>query len=155
MTLPETFWRKTAQANCIVWTGAANSKGYGCFWADGKSTLVHRLAWEDANGPIPDGMTIDHLCRVRTFVNVAHMQLVTIAENNRRKFVAGGLAIGGKCIRGHVLDEQTAYQHPRGHIECRVCRGVRRREPARPTVAEVIANCDEYAAVFEDFREES
>ena len=83
MSLPTHFWSKTAQYDCIVWTAAANSKGYGCFLVDGQSQLVHRLAWEEVNGPIPEDMTIDHLCRVRTCVNVKHLELVTIAEIGR------------------------------------------------------------------------
>ena len=56
------FWSKTAtDTGCVVWQGAQNSKGYGCFGVGGRPTLAHRLAWEDANGAIPDGMTIDHL----------------------------------------------------------------------------------------------
>ncbi|HEX6684999.1 MAG TPA: HNH endonuclease signature motif containing protein [Candidatus Limnocylindrales bacterium] len=120
--LPTRFWSKTARYDCIVWTGAANSKGYGCFLVDGQSQLVHRLAWEEVNGPIPDEMTIDHLCRVRTCVNVDHLELVTIAENNRRKYVAGGLQAGDKCSREHDLTEDNVYRHPRGHIECKTCR---------------------------------
>lgn len=122
MSLPENFWSKTATYDCIVWTGAANTKGYGCFRVDGKTELVHRLAWEDARGPVPEDMTIDHLCRVRTCVNVDHLELVTIAENNRRKHVAGGAQVDGKCARGHDLTEANAYRHPRGHIECKICR---------------------------------
>ena len=89
--------------------------------------LAHRVAWEDARGPIPDGLTIDHLCRVRNCVNVEHLELVTIAENNRRKKIAGGLHVGGECIQGHAITELTAYRHPRGHIECRICRSEKRR----------------------------
>lgn len=122
MSLPTHFWSKTAQYDCIVWTAAANSKGYGCFLVDGQSQLVHRLAWEEVNGPIPEDMTIDHLCRVRTCVNVKHLELVTIAENNRRKQVAGGLKAGDRCYREHDLTEDNVYRHPRGHIECKTCR---------------------------------
>lgn len=121
MSLPANFWAKARRTDCLLWGGAMNSKGYGCFAVDGVSQLAHRLAWEDANGPIPEGMTVDHLCRTRNCVNTEHMELVTIAENNRRK-VAGGLVMGGECIRGHRIDEATAYRHPRGHIECRTCR---------------------------------
>ena len=131
MSLPASFWNKTRETDCIVWTGAVNTKGYPCFGIDGKSQLAHRLAYEDARGPIPEGYTIDHLCRVRNCVNVDHLEVVTIAENNRRKQVAGGLRIGGECARGHDLpDEAAVYRHPRGHLECRTCRAELRRQRA-------------------------
>jgi hypothetical protein len=125
--LPMNFWTKTSRSDCLIWRGAQNTKGYGCFAVNGVSQLVHRLAWEDVRGPIPDGMTIDHICRVRNCVNVEHLELVTIAENNRRKKVAGGLHVGGQCIEGHDITDLTAYRHPRGHIECRICRTEKRR----------------------------
>lgn len=129
--LPARFWAKTRQTDCVIWTGAVNTKGYPCFGVDGVSHLAHRLAYEDAYGPIPDGYTIDHTCRVRSCVNPDHLEVVTIAENNRRKRVVGGLFIGGECIYGHAITDLTAYRHPRGHIECRTCRAERRARAKR------------------------
>jgi hypothetical protein len=132
MTLPATFWSHTRRSDCVIWFGAVNTKGYPCVNVDGRSQLAHRLAYEDAVGPIPDGYTIDHLCRVRNCVNPDHLEVVTVAENNRRKRTIAGLQIGGECIRGHQITELTAYRHPRGHIECRECR---RRKPHRVEAA--------------------
>lgn len=122
--LPDTFWAKTATTDCIVWTGAVNSKGYPCFAVDGVSHLAHRLAWEAAQGSIPDGLTIDHTCRVRNCVNVDHLELVTVAENTRRRFrAAGGLDVGGTCANEHkITSEDDVYVNPRGRRECRECR---------------------------------
>lgn len=119
--LPANFWAKTGRTDCTIWTGAVNSKGYGCFAVGGVSYLAHRLAYEDVRGPIADGMTIDHMCRVRNCVNVDHLEVVTVAENNRRKR-GGPMFLGGECSRGHRLTEGNAYKHPRGHVECRECR---------------------------------
>ena len=47
---------------------------YGKFYADGRTQLVHRYAYEWANGPIPDGLVIDHLCRVTACVNPDHLE---------------------------------------------------------------------------------
>lgn len=70
--------------DCVCWTGAQSSKGYGQVRHNGRVEYVHRLAWIEANGPIPDGMTVEHSCRVRCCLNVRHMELVTRPENSRR-----------------------------------------------------------------------
>lgn len=122
MTLPTAFWAKTARTDCIVWTGAQNSKGYGCYGINGVSRLAHRVAWEDARGPIPEGLTIDHLCRVHACVRVDHMELVTVAENQRRQ--PRMLRVGGECRNGHhIASDADLYTNPRrGTHECRQCR---------------------------------
>lgn len=71
---------------CRLWHGAQQSRGYGSFgWKhpDGRtrSYLVHRLAYEMFAGPIPEGMTLDHLCLNKLCVNVAHLEPVTRSEN--------------------------------------------------------------------------
>lgn len=123
--LPAHFWSKAARTDCIVWQGAQNSMGYGCFGIEGRSHLAHRLAWEDARGPIPDGMQVDHLCRNRACINVAHLELVTNQENTRR---AVALTVGSTCKRGHAIaSEGDLYERASGIRECRACR----REAAR------------------------
>lgn len=73
--------------DCKVWTGATD-RGYGRVSVDGQVRRVHRVVWEMERGPIPEGLTIDHLCRVRMCCNTEHMELVTQSENTRRAAVA-------------------------------------------------------------------
>jgi hypothetical protein len=88
---PERFWLKVDrqdQGECWRWTGAV-AGGYGRFWigpgrARGRPVQAHRFAYELLVGPIPDGLTIDHLCLNKLCVNPAHMEPVTGAENSRR-----------------------------------------------------------------------
>lgn len=69
--------------DCLIWPGAAD-RGYGRVWVDGQAKRTHRVVWELKNGPIPAGLTIDHLCRIRACCNTEHMELVTLGENARR-----------------------------------------------------------------------
>lgn len=135
-TLPSRFAAKTMAATCTVWIGATNSKGYGLIAVNGRIELAHRVAWEAENGPIPDGMVIDHLCRVRNCVRVSHLELVTSAENARRGRAVVALRVGEACTNGHeIQSEADLYRRATGAVECRVCRRAQRRSHSetRPT----------------------
>lgn len=84
------FWAKvqTNDAGCWHWL-AAKQQGYGVFFIgrrNGVKTIcsAHRLAWELTHGPIPAGLTIDHVGGCKC-VNPAHMEPVTNEENIRRR----------------------------------------------------------------------
>lgn len=69
---------------CWIWQGGISTEGYArCRGTNGKPIYVHRLAYERQHGPT-DAAHIDHLCRVRSCVNPAHLEPVTHAENMRR-----------------------------------------------------------------------
>jgi hypothetical protein len=106
---------------CRIWPGALNSKGYGCVTnLRGGTRLAHRAAYEMHVGPIPDGMTIDHLCREKRCVNPRHMEPVTTAENIRR-----ANAVVHSCKAGHPLsgDNLVVVVRARGtQRECLTCR---------------------------------
>lgn len=75
------------ETGCVLWTGL-QKMGYGYITVNYKMLLVHRVMYEMFAEPIPEGLTIDHLCRVRNCVNVSHLEPVTIAENLRRRDLA-------------------------------------------------------------------
>jgi len=111
---------------CWLWTAALNSKGYGVVWAPDQSKLVlaHRRVWEMFNGPMPDGLVSDHLCRVTSCVNPDHIEPVTGTENLRR----GNNFNAAKthCPRGHEYTKDNTYPNQRGR-NCRTCARARAR----------------------------
>jgi len=77
------FGRLVQEADCWIWTGAAN-KGYGVIGVGRKQWQTHRLSYELLRAPIPEGLTIDHLCRRPLCCNPWHMDPVPLRVNVRR-----------------------------------------------------------------------
>lgn len=75
-------------ANCRLWSGYRNAKGYGVACRDGRLVLAHRLALRSAGRAVPQGMVPDHLCERPSCVNADHLEIVTPATNSRRGRVA-------------------------------------------------------------------
>jgi hypothetical protein len=72
------------ETGCWVWYGALNVMGYSCFAIEQNSQLGHRLSYMRHVGPIPNGLTIDHVCRNKRCVNPTHLEVVTRRENGSR-----------------------------------------------------------------------
>jgi hypothetical protein len=117
---PRDWWHDVeigASDECWPWVKSTASHGYGQTWDGTTVRLAHRVAWTLANGPIPAGMTIDHLCRNRRCCNPAHLRLLTNLENARDN----GPARRTHCPRGHEYAGENLYVSPRGDRRCRVC----------------------------------
>jgi len=81
-TTAERFWSHVEKTEgCWNWTANKNSFGYGTMRHDSKLKKAHRISYELANGPIPDGLHIDHICRTRHCVKPAHLRLATPKQN--------------------------------------------------------------------------
>ena len=111
---------------CVLWPGFVSNYGYGVVHlrkGPGGLVFVHRVAWERANGPIPEGMVIDHQCSVRSCVNVDHLQVVDRGENTLLGFSrAAGHDSRRFCKNGHEWTPENTYTRPRGgHRQCRAC----------------------------------
>lgn len=130
--------------DCWLWKGCVNAKtGYGRVSSKGRPSLPHRIAYELLRGPIPDGLTIDHLCRVRLCCNPSHMEAVTMKVNDLRgTSPMANNARKTHCVHGHALAGGNLYLKslPTGGLAriCLTCRtnqraldDQRRRERAR------------------------
>lgn len=93
---------KEAPNGCWEWTGAVNENGYGVFSVGGRSKRAHRIAWELTNGPIPEGMVIDHRCSNTRCVNVAHLRVVTQGQNQQHR--CGPTRSSTSGVRGVTWD---------------------------------------------------
>lgn len=113
---------------CWLWPGSTAS-GYGHL----RGTLVHRAVYEGLRGPIPEGMQLDHLCRVRLCCNPSHLEPVTNRENILRGVgVSAENARKTHCRLGHPFDASNTWTDKRGGRHCRECgRASHRRWLAR------------------------
>ncbi len=111
--------------SCWPWLGARTKKGYGTFRKDGRTHYAHRVAYEKSVGPIPEGLTIDHLCGNKICVNPAHLDVVTRGENIRR-----WAATITHCPQGHPYDDENTCVRVDGQRDCRSCNRERMRRRA-------------------------
>src|SRR5438105_2573404 len=119
----ERFWAKVEKTDtCWLWTASTANGGYGAFVLNDVIVRAHRFAYELLVGPIPEGLQLDHLCRVRHCVNPAHLEPVTQQENIRR----GERATATHCPNGHeYTPENTQIRtgaHRPGTRVCLTCK---------------------------------
>lgn len=105
--------------DCWLYAGKLTSQGY----ARVQNTMAHRAMYEAFLGSIPDGLVIDHLCRVRHCINPLHLEPVTSRVNTLR-----GSSVKTHCIRGHEFTEENTLYHKRGGRNCRICKNTKLRE---------------------------
>jgi hypothetical protein len=132
--LLERFWEKVEiTPSCWLWTGGKMSNGYGMIVNDtGHKVPAHRAAYEFLVGPIPKGLDLDHLCRVRHCVNPEHLEPVTRGENLKRGLTGNNMQGRTHCKRGHELSGNNVYFAPNRltvtgerRRECRACQRIR------------------------------
>lgn len=99
---------------CIIASGRLDKDGYSFH---GK-TRAHIHAWTSANGPVPEGMEVEHRCRRRACRALHHLRLVTRSENEKLKRLAYRLKV--PCPKGHNMAVNRAIT-PEGGVTCRAC----------------------------------
>jgi len=106
---------------CWLWTGKQD-KGYGVLWLATGPRRAYTWTWEQERGAIPEGKVLDHLCRRTLCVNPAHLEAVSVVENQRRKY--WGRRVKRKsCAGGHDLWLNGRRTPEGGHV-CLVCSGL-------------------------------
>ena len=134
MTAAERFLVKVRKTeSCWLWTGPVFG-GYGqfqpCVTGMNRSCFAHRFSYELFIGPIPEGLVLDHLCRVRLCVNPVHLEPVTQSENMLRAqpLTWNYYATREQCKNGHVYtEENTLIDKTYGYRRCRTCNRDRAR----------------------------
>lgn len=126
ISLDELLTHARPEGDCLIWTLAVNDRGYGVVRRGGRQHKAHRLIYELAVGPIPDGLVPDHTCRRRACVNWRHIELVTVTENNLRgEGACARNAAKDRCSNGHAFTDDNTYFHHRknGSLrrQCRAC----------------------------------
>lgn len=132
----ERYTIRDPATDCWLWTGMLDTAGYGRFYGDlnGKPVQMsaHRASYEFFRGPIPAGMQIDHLCRVRRCVNPAHFEVVTGGENTRRGI--NFQRTKTHCPQGHPYEPWNLRASKEGKRLCLTCNRDRARKRRREGV---------------------
>ncbi len=128
----ERFWSKVRiTPGCWEWTAAVNHGGYGLFQYTSRSCRrAHRVSYELAYGPIPKGMVVMHKCDNPPCVNPDHLELGTMADNNRDKGQKGRARNGRRnrthCPSGHEYTEENTGWYKTWRY-CKTCNRDRAR----------------------------
>lgn len=127
-TLQRFFDGLGAMFNCWIWESALDKDGYGVFTNElGKAVRAHQWSYKFFRGSVPEGLELDHWCRIPRCVNPSHLEAVKGHVNIMRGM--GFSALNAKkthCLRGHELTGANLYFH-KGHRLCRACQSERCR----------------------------
>jgi hypothetical protein len=96
-------------SGCHLWLGYRVADGYGHLKVNGIAQRVHRLAWQEAHGPIPEGLCVCHKCDTPNCINVDHLFLGTVADNMADK-VRKGRHVGAGKGESHWAATLSAEQ---------------------------------------------
>lgn len=119
---------RTNEGGCWIYNCAPSPKGYRRFRDDtGRTVFVHRFAYELLRGPIPAGLTIDHLCRNTACCNPEHLEPVEGPENTKRGTAGQWLSAKTHCPQGHEYTSENTYVWS-GRRHCRECRRIGGRQ---------------------------
>lgn len=112
------FWGRIDRSGdgCWLWRRSLDSHGYGQLTVEGRTRLAHRLAFEFANGPIPEGLCVLHRCDVPRCCNPNHLFLGT-KKDNSDDMIAKGRDV--KALGDANASRKYPERRPRGETHRR------------------------------------
>lgn len=122
--------RAAAKANgCIVFTGSKHTGGHGQIHYNGKNRTAHSVAWELENGPIPDGLQLNHHCDNPPCINTDHLYLGTQQQNMADMNQRGRNVLGSQTGTAKLteLDALAIFKAPGTHKDIARMYGVCRQ----------------------------
>lgn len=142
---PTRIWARVDKTSspigCWLWMGRIGHGGYGHQKATHlREGLAHRVIYRMVKGDIPEGMELDHLCRVRRCVNPDHLEPVDHRTNSLRGIGATAMhAHQTHCKAGHPFDEANTQQTKTKYGPARACRACNRAAAARYRIRQAVA----------------
>jgi hypothetical protein len=104
---------------CWLWTGRTDKRdGRALVWKGSRPAPAQRVVYEAEVGPIPDGLELDHICRMPACVAPHHAEPVTRSENEKRKTLRHRMR--WKCPKGHEWPLNRVLTSA-GGVTCRAC----------------------------------
>lgn len=117
-----------SETGCWLWKRWTDKDGYARMRIERKRVLLHRWMYQYHKGNIPEGLVIDHLCRVRHCLNPDHLEVVTIRENTLRgETHPARNAMKTHCPKGHPYNSENTKIKKRSRI-CLICMKEQNRE---------------------------
>jgi hypothetical protein len=129
---PEPFWDRVDvdmynSEACWPWRGHLTD-GYGRF----RGFRPHRISYTLVKGPIPEGLSLDHLCRNRACCNPDHLEAVPIGVNIKRGGSPSAIrSKQARCKRGHTFTPANTRLTVKGQRVCLECRRAQQREESK------------------------
>ena len=127
-------WVLDPVAGCWLWGACMMRNGYAGFGFRGNTRNAHIFSYERKYGPVPPGLELDHLCRIKRCVNPDHVEPVTRKENLHRSPIWNGNTVS--CPAGHLYDigntKYFAVGKYQGCRRCRACDRIRHYNKRHP-----------------------
>jgi hypothetical protein len=141
-TFAERFWSKVDKSGeCWIWKAAKGKDGYGLFnnkTGAHRVLRAHRVAYELAVGPIPNGLFVCHQCDNRLCVNPGHLFLGTPGDNTHDGVAKGRLNQGDQNPNAKLTSAEVIEIHDRCQNGESQRHLANKFQVSRPTICDII-----------------